>query len=300
MASSATDATPIAVVFVTIWVRDRMLSHMPVVESIGSMDSGIQFEPNKTKSLDPSRSSCAVAEKETCEEKHMLHRRVRRGRIHMDWSKYEFDAQGFTKNGYHRLHVAAMHNDVKAVQAELGCGVDVNIKVRTTWGQMTRYNVVRLAALRGFTAVVDVLLDHKASIVEAFDEALASAETQLLDRLLERKADINGQTDTSQTPPLVLNAFYPRVDAVKWLLERHADVSINFKDTRGVTRSFREVFPRCQPKIVDIIRSFEKPRSAPESPLAPFPTSQSVADNMNAKKNPTGSDNPSAAITDSV
>src|SRR5690242_5844943 len=114
----------------------------------------------------------------------------------------EYDKDGFDNDGRHRLHIAAIEGDLKAVQDELKSGTDIDVESRDG----LKRTPLHVAAYC-----------NKPEIVKF---------------LVSKGANLNKQ-DRNQDSPLIIATRYGREGVVKILLEAKADATI--KGLQGET-----------------------------------------------------------------
>ena len=146
----------------------------------------------------------------------------------------EFDADGWTADGLHRLHFAASETNTDALKALLGSGVDVNLV-----GKECSSSALHSAAREGNEPAAKMLLERKASI-DAQDGgqrtalvwAAQNGHLELVKYLLDARANIDGAADSGITP-LSSAAGWGKDAVVKELLTRKASLAV--KDKKGLT-----------------------------------------------------------------
>ena len=164
----------------------------------------------------------------------------------------EYDENGFDKYGQHRIHVAAGEGDLKAVQAELDKGVDVDLATKRSLSTPLRY-------------------------------AAEGNQTEVMKLLLSRGANVD-KADSSGNTPLILASYHGYEVAVKLLLEHKANTTL--KDKKGKT-ALDSAKDRNQDKVIALLeahaKSLNKPASAqpvkpvPQPSVSPAPVSLSVS-----------------------
>src|SRR5687767_911251 len=103
-----------------------------------------------------------------------------------------YDKDGFSKDGYHRIHRNVLNGDLKAVQEELNNGTDVSIETRN---------------------------DYKRT---ALHHAAVSANNEIVKLLVSKGANLN-KLDLMQDTALMIAARGGYQEIVKTLLAAKAD-----------------------------------------------------------------------------
>lgn len=119
---------------------------------------------------------------------------------------------------------AAYRGDIKAIQAELDKGIDVNTASSHGWTALDQ------AVYKGNLKVVEFLVERKAHPDTALHLACQDGRVQIVKFLLDSGADINIRGNGGWTV-LMRACVNNQLDVIKQLVERRADCSL--KDSNG-------------------------------------------------------------------
>lgn len=142
-----------------------------------------------------------------------------------------FDPNTLSPKGQHALLLALKGSAVKVVDMLLGLS-SVHIDVRSLQDETP----LMLAALRGYTAVCQALIDRDADVNKPgwapLHYAATAGHLEVIQLLLDHHAYIDAASPNGSTP-LMMAAMYGSASAVKLLLESGADVGL--KNDLGLT-----------------------------------------------------------------
>ncbi|XP_039432348.1 uncharacterized protein LOC120415041 [Culex pipiens pallens] len=135
-----------------------------------------------------------------------------------------------TDNGRTPLYFACVYNAKQALRVLLDMGA--NTDLCTTNGEWQGWKPLHRAAQRGLLEVVEILINHGASIdptesgLTALHAVATGGSSEILESLLEKNIDINGKWGEDEVTPLFQACFYKHSNIVKLLLEHGADVNL--------------------------------------------------------------------------
>lgn len=143
------------------------------------------------------------------------------------------DNEGFDQYGWHSFHVEACCQQLKSMKEQLNNGVDVNIRTRN----FRTETALHLACRNDYFAMVKLLVESKATVdatnINDDTPLMLASHVDVMEYLLDRKANINKQNKEGWTALMHVVAERAPLDAVQLLLERKADLGL--KNSRRET-----------------------------------------------------------------